>query len=107
MFKININSYFHNYLLDVTDTKIYKSKQIRPKNAYKRICTVKFDNKAIETIQLTKTLNHPEIIKTLPYSLQEKESIPTVTHKLANTIRNNTLRWLVELKLVQPEQRKT
>ena len=48
MFKININSYFHNYLLDVTDTKIYKSKQITPKKTHKRICIVKFDNKVIE-----------------------------------------------------------
>ena len=48
MFKININSYFHNYLLDVTDTKIYKSKQITPKKTHKRICIVKFDNKVLE-----------------------------------------------------------
>ena len=48
MFKININNYFHNYVLDATDTKIYKSKQITPKKTHKHICIVKFDNKVLE-----------------------------------------------------------
>ena len=65
MFDIKINNHFHNYVLDITDTKTYKIKQITPKKTHKHICIVKFDNKALEAIQLPKIFNYPDIIKTL------------------------------------------
>ena len=86
MFDIKINNHFHNYVLDITDTKAYKIKQITPKKTHKHICIVKFDNKALEAIQLPKIFNYPDIIKTLLHKLQKKNSIPTVTYKLRNTL---------------------
>ena len=52
---------------------------------------VTYDNKALEVIHFPKIFNHPDIIKTLPYALQEKESTPTVTYKPGSTMRNNVL----------------
>ena len=34
MLDININNHFYNYVLDITDTKIYKSKKITPKKTH-------------------------------------------------------------------------
>ena len=83
-----MNNYYNNYLLDIIDTRIYKSKQIVPKKTHKHIC---IDNEALEAIPLPKIFNPPDIIKTLTYNLQQKETIPTVTYKLSNNMRNNTL----------------
>ena len=68
-------------------------KQITPKKTHKHICIVKFDNKALEAIQLPKIFNYPDIIKTLLHKLQKKDSIPTVTYKLRNTTRSNILNY--------------
>ena len=56
MLGININNYFCKYVLDIIDTKIYKSKQFTPKKTHKQICIVKFDNKTIEVIRFPKNL---------------------------------------------------
>ena len=68
---INLNSHCYNYVLDIIDTKIYKSKQITPKKTNQNVYVVKFGSKALETVWLKKIFNHPDIIKTLPYNLQE------------------------------------
>ena len=88
MLDIKTNNHFYNYVLDIIDTKIYKFKQTNPKKTHKCICIVKFDNKASEAIRLPKSFNHPHIIKTISCNLQKKDSIPTVSYKLGNTIRN-------------------
>ena len=68
---INLNSHCYNYVLGIIDTKIYKSKQITSKKTNKNVYIVKFGSKALETVWLKKFFNHPDIIKTLPYNLQE------------------------------------
>lgn len=85
MLDINIKNHFYKYVVDINDTKIYQSKQVTPKKTCKHICIVKFVNKALEAIRLSKISNHTDIIKTLPYNLQEKEIIPIVTYKLGDT----------------------
>ena len=91
MLDMKINTRFYSYVLDIIGTKTYKFKQNAPKKTHKHISIVKFDHKALEVIRLPKIFNYPETIKTLPYNLQKKESIPSVTYKLGNTIRNNVL----------------
>ena len=71
MLDMNINNPFYNYALDIMDTKIYKSKQITPKKTNKDIYIVQFQNKVLATTPLPKTFNNFDIIKTLPYNLQE------------------------------------
>ena len=93
MLDIKINNHFYNYVLDIIDTKTYKLKQVTSNKTQAHICIIKFDNKALESIRLRKSFNYPNIIITLSYNLQKKGSIPTVTHKLVNTTRNNNLSY--------------
>ena len=53
----------------------------------------KFDNKFLEAIRLPKILNNPYITKTMPCNLEKKDSIPTVTYKLGNTVINKILNY--------------
>lgn len=54
MLDINIKNHFYKYVVDINDTKIYQSKQVTPKKTRKHICIVKFFNKALEAIRLSK-----------------------------------------------------
>jgi len=81
------------YILDVIDTKLYKPVKHVKKQAPKHICTVYFDNKAVESIHLSNIMNHPDIISSLPEDLRNKEDRPVVTYKLSNTIRNKILNY--------------
>ena len=76
MLGANTYNNFCNYVLEIIDTNTYKSKQIAPEKTHKHICIVKFYKQAFEAIWLQKIINQTDIIKTLPYNLQEKESIP-------------------------------
>ena len=60
--------------------------------------------KSLETIQLPKTYNHSDIIKKLPFNLQKKNSVPTVTYKLANNIRNNILNYKDVVKSIYVDE---
>lgn len=91
MLGMNINDHFYNYVLDIINSKIYKSKEAVPKETHKYICFVQFESKVLETIRLQKIFNQLDIIKKLPTDLQEKENIPTVTNNIGNTIRNKIL----------------
>lgn len=51
------------------------------------------NNQAFEAIRLQKIINQTDIIKTLPYNLKEKESIPSVIYNLGYTVRNNILNY--------------
>ena len=83
----------HLFILDVKDTKLYTSNKPTKKPAPKHVCTVKFDNKSIEAIRLSKILNHPDIFSTITLKLQNKEDIPVVTYKLGSTVRNKILNY--------------
>ena len=92
----NRNIHIHAYILDMIDTKLYKPlglntnhKKLPPKN----ICTVRFDNKGMEHIRLSKIINDKNIVKLLPEKIQEQSHIPVVTFKLCNTIRNKILNY--------------
>ena len=94
---IDFNSFSEQYYLfifDIIDTKLYKPVQSKNrKQAPKHICTVNFDNKAVESIQLSRILNHPDIVSALPEGMRNKEDIPVVTYKLGSTIRNKILNY--------------
>ena len=59
--------------------KLYKLVPSFKNQAPKHICTVNYDNKEIEFIcLLSKILNQPDIVSTLPEDLRSKEEIPVV-----------------------------
>ena len=72
MLEININNDFNSYVFDIIDTKIYKSSQITSKKTHKHICILKYKNKVLQATQLPNIFNYTDIIKLMPYNLQEK-----------------------------------
>ena len=68
---ININNHFHNYVLDVIDTKIYKSTQIIPKKMRKH------DSKALEAIRLPKII--VALLKQCPI-IYKKKKVSLTSH---------------------------
>ena len=84
----NLNT-FHEYILDIIDTKLYKkSVEKKIKKAPENLCVVYFRSKAIEYINLPSILRNREVIEELPEELRLPETIPVVTYKLGKTIRN-------------------
>ena len=66
MLGLNMNSNLCDYVPDITDTKIYRSKQITLIKTRKHICFVKSENKYLDAIRLSKIFNHSDIIKHCP-----------------------------------------
>ena len=86
-------NYYH-FIVDIIDTKLYhKRKLTTKKSPPKHICVVKYDNKALEAINLSKILHFPDVISALPSDLQSEDHIPVVTYKLGGTIRNKILNY--------------
>ena len=80
---------FHEYILDVINTKLYKPTiDKKTKKAPENLCVVYFSNKALEYISLPSIIRNSEIVKLLPENLRGEETIPVVTYKLGKTIRN-------------------
>ena len=73
--------------LTLLTLKLINLNKLHQKKTQKQICIVKFDSKVLEATQLPKIFNHPDIIKTLPCNLQNKDSIHTVTYNIGNSIR--------------------
>ena len=73
---------FHNFIIDIINTKLYKKKQ-KEKNV----------NKFLEAIILPQILNSPDVISLFPFNIQTKKNNPVVTYKLSKTIRNNILNY--------------
>ena len=72
--------------IDITESKIYKpltpkSKKKPPKN----VCSIFFENKGVEFINIARILRDPDIVKSLPSS-SVKFPIPMVTYKLTPPI---------------------
>ena len=95
---------YYEYIVDVIDTKIYHPKPFVKKIPPKYICTVNFENKAIENIKLSKILHDKDIIKTLPNILQDEVNVPLVTYKLDKTIRNKILNYNEVIKTTTIEE---
>ena len=67
--------------MDIIESKLYKP--LSPKLKKKppeNICSILFDNKGVELINIAHILGHPEISSALPTSIEF--SIPMVTYKL-------------------------
>ena len=79
--------------MDIIDSKLYKSKPKIDKKIPKYRCSVKFDNKIVELVRLSKIIRHPDVVASLPLDLQVKDNIPVVTYTLCEPIRNKILNY--------------
>ena len=82
------------YIIDIIDTKLYKPppnspKKKRPEN----ILPLKFINKGMEHINLSEILNLPDVVQSLPISLQTEENVPNVVMKLTSPIRSSIMNY--------------
>ena len=81
-----IFSIYYHQTIDLIESKIYKpstpkSKKKGPKN----VCSIFFENKGVEFINIACILRDPDIVQSLP-SLSVKFPIPMVTYKLTPPI---------------------
>ena len=84
------------YILDIVDTKFYvpnlPSQDVK-RAAPKNVCVIRFVNKGIDALHLSKIFKLDTVISQLPANLREAENIPTVTFKLDSPIRNKILNY--------------
>ena len=82
------------FILDIIDTKLLKVKPIPPKKkSPENLCTIKFINKGMEQIKLSEIISLPDIIQSLPETLQEDTKQPKVVMKLDIPIRNKIMNY--------------
>ena len=81
-----IFSIYYHQAIDLVESKIYKS--LTPKSKKKppkNVCSIFFENKGVEFINIARILRDPDIVKSLPSS-SVKFPIPMVTYKLTPPI---------------------
>ena len=89
------------YILDIIDTKLYlKEPTVIKKKAPENICTLQFVNKGMEHINVSHIMNLPEIIQSLPESLQEEAKLPKIVMKLDTPIRNKIMNYEKTVKSI-------
>ena len=84
---------WYSYILDSIETKLYKPLVKVIRKAPKHVCSVRFVNKGLDDIHLSKIFTSPDVIECLPESLQHKDELPSVTYKLDPPIRNKILNY--------------
>ena len=81
------------FVLDIIDTKLYKTTPVKQKNHPKNVCVIPFVNKGIDLIHLPSIFHSKEVVDKLPEVLKTDDNIPTVTYSLLPPIRNKILNY--------------
>ena len=83
----------YHYVLDIIDTKLLKQEPSPPKRkAPKNVVTIKFVNKGLDEIHVSKIFQMQEVTSLLPEELQG-DDIPACTMKLDPPIRSKILNY--------------
>ncbi len=85
------NEQCYLYVLDIIDTKLYKTTTKDCKSIPKHILSLPFINKGMEEIKLSKILRLQNVRQLLPEDLQGDDEIPMISFKLNAPIRNKIL----------------
>ena len=84
----------YEYILDIIDSKFLKEEeQIKKRKTPKNVITIKFVNKGLEDIHMSKILRSSEVTSLLPAALQGEDDIPSCTMKLDPPIRSKILNY--------------
>ena len=74
LFQYDIFHQWYDLICDVIDCKLYKPPIIKKaKIAPKFVCVVKFINKGMDYISLSKIINKPEIFQKLPDKIKSED----------------------------------
>ena len=85
---------WYHYILDIIDTKFFKSKSIPVKKSPPRnVVVIRFVNKGLDELHINNIFHSPEVISELPEELQKEENIPACTMKLDPPIRSKILNY--------------
>ena len=85
---------WYELILDIINSKFYIEKEIKPsKKAPKYILPLKFKNKGLDAINLSKILHRDHLVNLLPETLQSEENFPSVVYSLESTIRNKIFNY--------------
>ena len=84
----------YHYVLDIIDTKLFKPPTpVQKKKAPKNVVTIRFVNKGLDHIHVSKIFRSAAVTSLLPEALQSDEDIPTCTMKLDPPIRSKILNY--------------
>ena len=84
----------YHYILDIIDTKLLKQETPPPKRkAPKNVVTIKFVNKGLDEIHVSKIFRSQEVTSLLPEELQGDDDVPACTMKLDPPIRSKILNY--------------
>lgn len=69
--------HLYSFILDIIDTKLYASKTlaITERSPLKNALPINFYSKAVELIRISHIRNHPDVIQTLLFDIQNKKNI--------------------------------
>ena len=87
------NRQWYSFILDIIDTKLYVEKKKDTKKVAKNICKLRFVNKGLEHLNLSKILNSADVISHLPDSLKDVDQRVMISYKLKAPIRNKILNY--------------
>ena len=89
----NLSQWYH-YILDIIDTKLLKTpEETKTKKAPKNVVVIRFANKGLDDIHISKIFRSAEVVSLLPETLQNDEDIPICTMKLDSPIRSKILNY--------------
>ena len=70
----------------------------------RNVRTLKFVNKGMEDINVSKIFQMNDVIDSLPFNLQEHENILVTTYKLIATIRNKVFNYKQTVDTIELEE---
>ena len=84
----------YHYILDIIDTKLLKVKTPTPRRkAPKNVVTIRFVNKGLDEIHVSKIFRSSEVTSLLPEELKGDDDVPACTMKLDPPIRSKILNY--------------
>ena len=84
----------YHYILDIIDTKLLKDEPpVQKRKAPKNVISIRFVNKGLDDIHISKIFRSPEVVSLLPEALQGEDDIPACTMKLDPPIRSKILNY--------------
>ena len=93
LFQFDTFYQWYDLICDMIDCKLYKPPIVKDRKAPKFVCVVKFINKGMDNIGLSKIINKQEHFEKLPDRFKQNKEKICVTYKLVNPIRNKIFNY--------------
>ena len=84
---------WYHYILDIIDTKFLKIPETKQKISPKNVVPIRFVNKGLDDIHVSRIFRSADVISLLPEALRGEDDVPTCTMKLDPPIRSKILNY--------------